>query len=97
MKNSSTPLEFRMGEKPSNSKSVVYTEKEQELAESSRKHYKAGDIEKALQDLHELSKLRPSDMRILSNIQLCQFRKAGFEQCDKFDENMKQERICCFS
>ena len=32
MKKFSTPLEFRMGEKPSNSQSVVYTEKEQELA-----------------------------------------------------------------
>ena len=86
-------IALRMGEKPSNSQSIVYTEREQELAESSRKFYKEGNLVKALEELKELNQLRPFDTRILSNIHLCEYNLSGRKNDENYTKRVNEERI----
>jgi hypothetical protein len=93
--NYSSPHEFmlRMGEKPKSSQSIVYTEREQELAESSRKYYKVGNLVKALEELKVLNQLRPHDTRILSNIHLCEYNLSTRKNDERYTKRVNEERI----
>lgn len=84
---------LRMGEKPKSSQSIVYTEREQELAESSRKYYKVGNLVKALEELKVLNQLRPHDTRILSNIHLCEYNLSTRKNDERYTKRVNEERI----